>query len=151
MENFRKTRKYDEKNVFRKKIERIIEMEIRKFRIKIDGKVFEAEVEEIGGEKEQISTVRQPPASTPPKEVTPTQTAPVTNASGNTITAPMPGKVITLKVSKGQKINKGDVILILEAMKMEQEIKSALEGTVSDIMVSEGEIVKKEQSLVVIG
>ena len=126
-------------------------MEIRKFRIKIDGKVFEAEVEEIGGEKELKKATTKSSVKTPSNVETSTQTAVETNTSGNSIIAPMPGKVISLKVSKGQQINKGDVILILEAMKMEQEIKSSLEGTLSDIRVAEGEIVKKEQILVIIG
>lgn len=118
-------------------------MEKRKFRITIDGKVFEAEVEEIGGPAP--SRPAQAPAQ--PSSPAPQPAAPI---QGNAIVSPMPGKVVSIKVSKGQQVNEGDVVLILEAMKMEQEIKSTISGTVSDISVSEGETVKKEQPLIVL-
>ena len=117
-------------------------MATRKFKIRIDGKIFEAEVEEIGGEKAVQTT---PPASK-------TVQAPLPQAgSSNSVVAPMPGKIIAIKVSKGQQINAGDTVLILEAMKMEQEIKSSITGIVSEIPVSEDDTVKKEQPLVILG
>lgn len=118
-------------------------MAVRKFKIKIDGKVFEAEVEEIGGPVQQ--TVVAP--STAPV-ITQQPVAPV--GSGNAITAPMPGKIISINVKKGDQVKVGDVVLILEAMKMEQQVKSTLNGTVGDILVSPGDTVKKEQALIVV-
>jgi biotin carboxyl carrier protein len=119
-------------------------MTTRKFRIKIDGKIFEAEVEETSEAEVDKPVVKtketpSPQIPTPSKE------------EGKSVVAPMPGKVIKINVSKGQKIKKGDVVLVIEAMKMEQEINSSLEGTVTDIQVSEGDMVKKEQVLIVIG
>jgi biotin carboxyl carrier protein len=119
-------------------------MEKRKFRITIDGKVFEAEVEEIGGPAQAAPSQ---PSAAPSQPAAPQPAAP---AQGNTIVSPMPGKIVSIKVSKGQQVNQGDVVLILEAMKMEQEIKSTISGTVSDIAVSEGETVRKEQPLIVL-
>jgi len=120
-------------------------MATRKFKIKIDGKVFEAEVEEIGGETAV-------PASPAAAKAAPAPQAPLPQSgSGNSVVAPMPGKVISIKVSKGQQVNAGDTVLILEAMKMEQEIKSSICGTVSDIPVSADDTVKKDQPLVVLG
>ena len=117
-------------------------MATRKFKIRIDGKVFEAEVEELGGEK----TVQATPTSAKAAQ------APLPQAgSGNSVVAPMPGKIIAIKVSKGQQVNAGDTVLILEAMKMEQEIKSSISGTVSEIPVSENDTVKKDQPLVLLG
>ena len=117
-------------------------MATRKFKIRIDGKVFEAEVEEVGGEKAVQTT---PPA-------TKTAPAPLPQAgSGNNVVAPMPGKILAIKVSKGQQVKAGDTVLILEAMKMEQEIKSSISGTVSEIPVSENDTVKKDQPLVLLG
>jgi len=116
-------------------------MAIRMFRIKIDGKVYEAEVEEIGSTAPAASKQSAPPRPAPAPSL------PQQSLSGNTIVAPMPGKIIAIKVSPGQKIKAGDSVLILEAMKMEQEIKSPLSGTVRDILVKEGETVKKEQAL----
>ena len=115
-------------------------MATRKFKIKIDGKVFEAEVEELGGEKTVLSTVAKA-AQTPLAQA----------GSGNSVVAPMPGKIIAIKVSKGQLVKAGDTVLILEAMKMEQEIKSSISGTVSEIPVSENDTVKKDQPLVLLG
>jgi biotin carboxyl carrier protein len=117
-------------------------MATRKFKIRIDGKVFEAEVEEIGGEKSVQTT---PPAAKSAQ-------APLPQAgSGNSVVAPMPGKIIAIKVSKGQHVTAGDTVLILEAMKMEQEIKSSISGIVSEISVSENDTVKKDQPLVLLG
>jgi biotin carboxyl carrier protein len=117
-------------------------MATRKFKIRIDGKVFEAEVEEIGGEKAVQTT---PPAAKTAQAPLPRE------SSGNRIVAPMPGKILAIKVSKGQQVNAGDTVLILEAMKMEQEIKSSISGTVSEIPVSENDTVKKDQPLVLFG
>ena len=117
-------------------------MATRKFKIKIDGKVFEAEVEELGGEK----TVQATPTAAKAAQ-TPLPQA----GSGNSVVAPMPGKIIAIKVSKGQLVNAGDTVLILEAMKMEQEIKSSISGTVSEIPASENDTVKKDQPLVLLG
>ena len=117
-------------------------MATRKFKIRIDGKVFEAEVEEIGGEKAVQTT--QPAAKTAQAPFPQT-------GSVNSVVAPMPGKILAIKVSKGQQVKAGDTVLILEAMKMEQEIKSSISGTVSEIPVSENDTVKKDQPLVLLG
>lgn len=121
-------------------------MATRTFRIKIEGKTFEAEVEEIGGSAPAVSS-----APTRPAAQASAPTPVVVSGSGNAVTAPMPGKVISLKVSKGQQVQAGDVVLILEAMKMEQEIKAVASGKVSDILVNAGDTVKKEQALILIG
>ena len=117
-------------------------MTTRKFKIKIDDKVFVAEVEEIGGEKVSQTTLdvtKTAPTSQPTLHQVP---------SDKRIIAPMPGKIISIKVSKGQLINNGDTVLILEAMKMEQEIKSSISGTIMEINVSENDTVKKDQPLI---
>ena len=121
-------------------------MATRKFKIKIENKVFEAEVEEIGGAPVVTAAA---PAPRPVAASAPAAPAPV--AGANTVVAPMPGKVISVKVSKGQQVNAGDTVLILEAMKMEQEIKAAAAGTVVDIPVSDGQSVTKNQPLIILG
>ena len=115
-------------------------MVIRKFKINIEGKSYLAEVEELG-----VAAAPVPHSAAPSASITP-----VAPAAGNAIVSPMPGKIISIKVTKGQQIKTGDVVLILEAMKMEQEIKSSLEGTVADIPVVEGDTVKKEQPLIIV-
>ncbi len=64
------------------------------------------------------------------------------------IKAPMPGLVLNVLVSEGQEINKGDNLVVLEAMKMENMLKSATSGTVKQIMVSQGDKVEKSQVLI---
>jgi glutaconyl-CoA/methylmalonyl-CoA decarboxylase subunit gamma len=124
-------------------------MATRKFKIKIEGKIYEAEVEEIGVEAGATPTFH--PSSQ--KGNTPPQAKPVAapGGSGKSVIAPMPGKILSVKVSKGQNVNAGDTVVILEAMKMEQEIKSTQGGTIIDIPVKEGETVTKNQPLVVFG
>jgi biotin carboxyl carrier protein len=115
----------------------------RKFKIKIEGKVFEAEVEEMG-----VVERNQPVAQTQTTPKTSSSSTQISSMTGNSIVAPMPGKVISIKVSKGDPVKSGDVVLVLEAMKMEQEIKATVEGTVAEITVSEGDTVKKEQVMI---
>jgi pyruvate carboxylase subunit B len=59
----------------------------------------------------------------------------------------MPGKVVSLKVSEGDKVKKGDVLLIVEAMKMENEIHSPIDGMVAEVYVKEGDQVNPEECL----
>jgi biotin carboxyl carrier protein len=116
-------------------------MSTRRFKIKIDGKVFEAEVEEIDDQRETIKEKNEPVEKI-------SQPATQNFSKGKDIIAPMPGKILKINVSKGMKVKNGDVVLILEAMKMEQEIKSHVNGTVVNITVSDGDTVKKEQVLI---
>ena len=116
-------------------------MAVRKFKINIDGKLFEAEVEEIGGSAPAAPRQAAAPVSQPP----------VVSGSGNAVISPMPGKIVSVKVSKGQQVQAGDVVLILEAMKMEQDIKTNFSGTVNEVLVNAGDTVKKEQALILIG
>ncbi|MHA1575148.1 MAG: biotin/lipoyl-containing protein [Alphaproteobacteria bacterium] len=120
-------------------------MTIRKFKIKIDGREIEAEVEEIGVEEKinkEIKVKSKQHLSSQPV---------ISSPSGKGIMSPMPGKIIKIKVSTGETVKKGDVVLILEAMKMEQEIKAPSDGAISQINVSEGDTVKKEQLLINFG
>jgi len=64
------------------------------------------------------------------------------------VSSPMPGKVVSLKVSPGDKVKKGDVLLIIEAMKMENEIHSPIDGTVGEIYVREGDQINPEECLI---
>lgn len=68
--------------------------------------------------------------------------------SENTVKSPMPGLIVEIKVEEGQTVNKGDVLLILEAMKMENTIKSSVDGVVKEIAVAEKQSVEKNQLLI---
>ena len=117
---------------------------MKKFQISVNGKSYEVEVEEIGG-----SYTPAPRAAAPAPAAPKAAAAPVP-AGAETITAPMPGKIIAIKVAAGQAVKEGDLVLTLEAMKMENEIFAGASGTVKEIRVSEGAAVNPGDVLVVI-
>ena len=71
-------------------------------------------------------------------------------AAGEVITSPMPGNILKINVTQGQKVNEGDVLIVLEAMKMENEISATKSGTVAQISVTKGAVVETGTPLVVI-
>ncbi|UCE39700.1 MAG: biotin/lipoyl-binding protein [Thermoplasmata archaeon] len=76
---------------------------------------------------------------------------PKTAAAADGILAPMPGKVVAVKVNLGDDVKPGDVVVILEAMKMENEITSNRDGKISEVRVKEGDSVDADDVLVVVG
>src|SRR5690554_1875868 len=109
-------------------------MNMKKFNVTVNGKTYAVEVEEVGGS--QGGFTYQPVQQTP--EVVPVQPAPAAApvqpkpeapkaqpvGGGELMTAPMPGTILDILVSEGQTVKKGEIVLILEAMKMENEIAS---------------------------
>ena len=130
-------------------VERRKGMALRKFKIKIEGKTYEAEVEEIiDGESQTFSDIKKEPAA--PTVTVPAQATNISTGSSKTVLAPMPGKIVAVKCTIGQPVKRGEVLLVLEAMKMEQEIKSKTDGTVSEIKVAAGSTVQKDEVLIII-
>ncbi len=122
---------------------------MKKFKINVNGKTYEVEVEEIGGAAPAATTPAVPAA--PAASAAP-KTAPASVPGGaEVVSAPMPGKIMSIKVTVGQQVKDGDLILILEAMKMENEIFCGTAGTVKEIRVSEGAAVNPGDALVIIG
>jgi glutaconyl-CoA/methylmalonyl-CoA decarboxylase subunit gamma len=130
-------------------VERRYGMALRKFKIKLEGKTYEAEVEEIiDGESQSFSDIKKEPFA---QTVTgAAQPRTISTGSSKTVVAPMPGKIISIKCTVGQSVKGGDVLLILEAMKMEQEIKTKADGIISEIKVAAGMTVQKEDILIII-
>ncbi len=138
---------------------------MRKYNITVNGKSYEVEVEEIfegtnnAVSKKSVVQNRVEKSSVEPKienvDKTPNKTVPKkavnTNVAGEKITAPMPASVVDIKVSVGQSVNSGDVVMILEAMKMENEIVAPVSGKVLAVNVEKGATVDSEDVLVVIG
>ena len=124
-------------------------MALRKFKIKLEGKIYEAEVEEIiDGEAQSFSDIKKEPIVQTVSSTNQTRT--ISTGSSKTVVAPMPGKIISIKCAVGQSVKSGDVLLILEAMKMEQEIKTKADGIISEIKVAAGMTVQKEDILIII-
>lgn len=110
------------------------------YSVRVDGKVYAVEVAQ-GGELTDIQVAGKAPQNNAP--ATP---APV-SAAGEDVVAPLAGNVFKLLVRPGDSISEGDVIVIMEAMKMETEIRSTASGTIQDILVKEGDAVQSGQTM----
>lgn len=110
------------------------------YTIKLDGKAFVVEVSE-GGDIGQIQ--EQPAAATPAPGA-----SPAAAGSGESITAPLAGNIFKVNVRPGDQVAEGDVVIILEAMKMETEIRASSAGTVSKVNVGEGDSVAVGDALI---
>jgi biotin carboxyl carrier protein len=123
-------------------------MPVRKFKIKIDGKLFEAEVEELT--EGEAAAVENRIETQKPAVISAAPSKPAFSGSEKTVTSPMPGKIIAVKCTQGQTVKRGDILLVLEAMKMEQEIKAKVDGVVAEIKVTAGKAVQKDEELIII-
>ena len=125
---------------------------MRKFNITVNGVAYEVEVEEVAAGESAAPAA--PKAAAPAPKAAPAakpaapKAAPVAN--GVKVNAPMPGTILDVKVAQGQAVKKGDVLLILEAMKMENEILAPQDGTVAQVAVSKGASVNSGDPLVVL-
>ncbi len=91
------------------------------------------------------------PVAAAPAAAAPAAAAPaVSVAAGEVVKSPMPGNILKINVSLGQKVNEGDALLILEAMKMENEVVAPKSGTIAQIIVSKGAVVETGAPLIVI-
>ena len=123
-----------------------------KYEVVLNGKKYEVEVEEGSAVILNESAYTAPaPAAAPAPTAAPAPAAvPVASGTGTAVEAPMPGTILSIKVTNGQSVKKGDVLIILEAMKMENEITAACDGTVSAIAVTNGQTVDSGTPLVYI-
>lgn len=132
---------------------------MKKFNITVNGKTYEVDVEEIGGVSAPAPVRRQEApaaAPSPAKAATPAPApAPAAPApaveGGEAVTSPMPGTILDIKVNVGDSVADGAVLVILEAMKMENEIMASRAGKVLSINVNKGASVNSGDVLVVIG
>ena len=129
---------------------------MRKFNITVNGVAYEVEVEEVGAGSAPAAPVAAAPApvaapAAAPKAAAPApapKAAPV--AGGTKINAPMPGVILDVKAAVGASVKKGDILLVLEAMKMENEIVSPVDGTVAQVLATKGSSVNSGDVLVVL-
>ena len=116
---------------------------MKKYNITVNGTTYEVVVEEVS------AGATAAPTYTPPKASAPAPAAPKKeeSVSGNKVCAPMPGTILDIKVKPGQSVKKGDVICVLEAMKMENEIPAPKDGVIASINVQKGASVAANDTL----
>ena len=129
-----------------------------KYKVTLNGRTYEVEVEAgkamLLDEYEAIVPTAAPaapaaaPAPVAAPAAAPTPAAPV---AGDAVTAPMPGNILKVNVTAGQAVKEGDVLVVLEAMKMENEILAPKACTVKQVLVSKGATVDTGATLVVLG
>ncbi len=120
---------------------------MKNYRITVNGVAYDVAVEELGAGAAPVAAA---PVAAAPVAAAPVA-APAPAASGAagsvTIESPMPGKILAIKANAGQAVKKGDVVMILEAMKMENEITAPEDGTVASINVAVGDSVESGDTL----
>lgn len=129
-----------------------------KYKVTLNNRVYEVEVEQgeamLVNEYELAAPAAAAPAApaAAPVAAAAPAAAPAAGAlaAGEVVTSPMPGNILKINVTQGQKVNEGDVLIVLEAMKMENEISATKSGTVAQINVTKGAVVETGTPLVVI-
>lgn len=133
-----------------------------KYKVTLNNRVYEVEVEQgeamlvdeyaLAAPAPAAPVAAAPVAAAPAAAAAPmaAAAAPVSVAAGEPVKSPMPGNILKINVTQGQQVSEGDVIMILEAMKMENEIVATRGGTIAQIAVSKGAVVETGAVLAVI-
>ena len=132
-----------------------------KYKVTLNGRTYEVEVEAgkamLLDEYEAVvpsapaAAAAAPVAAAPVAAPAAAPAAPAVTAAGETVSAPMPGTILKVAVTAGQAVKEGDLLIVLEAMKMENEIFAPKAGTVAQVLVNKGSSVDTGAALVVIG
>ena len=109
---------------------------MKTYRVKVNGKVFEVELEAVS---EKAGSVAAPEAKS---------AEPVKSTGGQSVNAPIAGKVVAIKVKVGDSIKVGDVVAVVEAMKLENEVPSPVAGRVASIVAKVGNAVNNGDALI---
>ena len=130
-----------------------------KYKVTLNNKTYEVEVEAgkamLVDEYEAYAPAAPAPVAAAPVAAAPVAAAPAAPAgaalaAGEVVKSPMPGNILRINVAQGQRVEEGDVLLVLEAMKMENEIVATKSGTVAQIVAAKGAVVETGAPLVVI-
>ena len=118
---------------------------MRRFNVTVNGVSYDVVVEEIGAEAQAPVAAPTAPKAAP---VAAPKAAPAVPAGAVAVKAPMPGTIMKVNVTPGQAVKKGDVLCVLEAMKMENDISAPQDGVVASVNVQKGASVQGEDVLV---
>lgn len=131
---------------------------MKQFNITVNGKVYEVVVEEVGAVTAPRAAAPAPaPAAAAPAPAAPAPAAapaapapaaPAAAPTGKTVSSPMPGTILDIRVKAGDSVKNGDVLVILEAMKMENEIMADGDGVVANILTTVGASVNSGDALI---
>lgn len=120
---------------------------MKNYTITVNGTPYNVTVEDANGSAAPVAAASAP-AAAPASAPAPAPAAAPAAAGSVSVDAPMPGNILDIKVSNGASVKAGDVLLILEAMKMENEIVAPQDGTVASVNVNKGDTVEAGQTLV---
>lgn len=121
---------------------------MKNYRITVNGTSYDVTVEELSGGAAPAAPVAAPVAAPAPAAApVPAKAAPAGGAGSIKVSSPMPGKILAVKANVGDSVKKGQVILILEAMKMENEVVAPEDGTIASIDVTVGASVESGDTL----
>ena len=119
---------------------------MKRYSITVNGTAYDVAVEELSGGAAPVAAA---PVSAPAAAPAPVAAAP-TVAEGTQVTAPMPGNILDVKVKVGDKVENGTALVVLEAMKMENDVVAPVAGTVASINVKKGDTVESGALIAVI-
>ena len=120
---------------------------MKKYNVNVNGTMYEVTVEEVVGGAAPVIAAPAPVAAPAPAAAP----APVAAGAGEKVNSPMPGNILAVNVNVGDTVAEGQVLMVLEAMKMENEIMAPKAGTVTSVAVQKGAVVESGTLLCVIG
>lgn len=131
---------------------------MKTYQVTVNGQVFEVTVEEMAAgtisatpKVQPVAAPKPAPQAAPKPAAAPApKPAPAAPVGGKTIQAPMPGKIMKINFTTGTSVKRGDVLLVLEAMKMENDIMAPADGTIASISVNPGDSVNTGDTLIVL-
>ena len=125
---------------------------MKKYKVNVNGTVYEITLEVMDGAPAAAPAAAPAPAAAAPAPApAPAAPAAAAPAGGEQVTSPMPGTILSVNFSNGAAVKRGDILMILEAMKMENEILAPCDGTITSINVTKGATVETGTLLCVIG